>query len=808
MRTQSLSTHERRWLRADSVWQAQGCLERAVRWVATPRGCAVDQHGFLRGSVIYFGKYELLSRINIGGMAEIVKARDTSVPRERLVAIKRILPHLCDDQQYRAMFLDESRVLAQLEHASIIEAFEIGEIDDTPYIALEYIHGQDARALFHETRRGEQRIPIAIACHIVARVCEGLHHAHEQTDANGQLLGIVHRDVSLQNILLSYDGDVKLTDFGIAVSAENVARTDLGVVKGKFGYMSPEQIKGAALDRRSDVFAAGICLYELLTGERLFSGENDYKAVERVRNVDFEPPSALNRQIPSRLERVVMKALAKHPRDRYQSTNDLRRALQSFMAEANEFVSSDDLGAYMRDTFAKELSGQAPSAGRDQVTAAHPIADPITGLNAFDHLEPVSSIGFTEHVEEVTAVGPGVMAVGPAIHTVTLRPPGISSPAALGSSPRAERDIARPAPSVPPLIPRSNSIPASAPRVTPTSVLEAGAPVQRFDMDWDEEEPTTVSQGFQDIPKLPAVRSEQITRPTRAAASTQERTEARAAPTPDAQASGPYSRSMSTLEMAKPPSLISPMLVAGVFGIAALVLIVYLTRDHGVATLRLETEPKDAVVSVDGQHASGIVSPFVISELAAGVNHTILVEKPGYVSWSTRLRVRADKTFELPLVKLEPLQASAAPGRASPASIEASPEPTAAVSPTRAVSSGPSSNTEAAQARREAAAARRAERAQSRRARSHDVPADAFAIPAATQAPAKGGMGTLRINTRPWSQISIDGRPAGNTPQMNLQLKAGSHSVTLTNPDFGVSKTVVIDIKPDATVTRVLTLVP
>jgi serine/threonine protein kinase len=703
--------------------------------------------------------------------------------------------------------------LAQLEHASIIEAFEIGEIDDTPYIALEYIHGQDARALFHETRRGEQRIPIAIACHIVARVCEGLHHAHEQTDASGQLLGIVHRDVSLQNILLSYDGDVKLTDFGIAVSAENVARTDLGVVKGKFGYMSPEQIKGAALDRRSDVFAAGICLYELLTGERLFSGENDYKAVERVRNVDFEPPSALNRQIPSRLERVVMKALAKHPRDRYQSTNDLRRALQSFMAEANEFVSSDDLGAYMRDTFAKELSGQALSAARppEQVTAAHPIVDPITGLHAFDNLEPVNSIGFTEHAEEVTAVAPGVTAGGPSVHTVTLRPPAIGSPAAFGSMPLPARDTARPAPSVPPLIPRSNSIPASAPRVTPTSLVEAGAPLQRFDMDWDEEEPTTVSQGFQDIPKLPAVRSEQITRPTRAAASNQERAEAQAAATPDAHPSGPYSRSMTTLEMAKPPSLISPMLVAGVFGIAALVLIVYLTRDHGVATLRLETEPKDAVVSVDGQHATGIVSPFVISELAAGVNHTILVEKPGYVSWSTRLRVRADKTFELPLVKLEPAQGAAPAARTSmEASAEPAAEPPAAVSPTvtRAVSSHESSNTEAAQARREAAAARRAERAQSRRSRSHDAPADAFAIPAATQAPAKGGMGTLRINTRPWSQITIDGRPAGNTPQMNLQLKAGSHTVTLTNPDFGVSKTVVIDIKPDATVTRVLSLVP
>ena len=168
---------------------------------------------------------------------------------------------------------------------------------------MEYVWGQDARMLFHRARRSEQPIPIRVACYIITQVCAALHHAHEAEDAHGKPLGLVHRDVSLQNVLLSYDGAVKLTDFGIAMSAENRARTEAGIVKGKFGYMSPEQIRGEPMDRRSDVFATGICLYELLTGERLFSGESDYAAVEKVRNVQVEPPSRLTARSPRRSSR-------------------------------------------------------------------------------------------------------------------------------------------------------------------------------------------------------------------------------------------------------------------------------------------------------------------------------------------------------------------------------------------------------------------------------------------------------------------------------------------------------------------------
>jgi eukaryotic-like serine/threonine-protein kinase len=748
---------------------------------------------FFRGSVIYFGKYELLSRINIGGMAEIVKARDTTPPGDQLVAIKRILPHLCEDEQFKAMFMDESRVLAQLDHASIIRAFEIGEIEDTPYIALEYVAGQDARALFEETRRTGSRVPIGLACYIIARVCEGLHHAHEQTDANRQLLGIVHRDVSLQNILLSYDGDVKLTDFGIAVSAENEARTEVGVVKGKFGYMSPEQIKGAALDRRSDVFATGICLYELLTGERLFSGESDYKAVERVRNADVQPPSALNRQIPSGLERIVMKALAKQPRDRYQSTNDMRRALQTFMAEVNEFISQEDLAGYIRHTFADELAGleqPRPTRPSERVTASQPVAhDAVTGLSAFDDLEPVSSLRFSG--SDVAAVRQG---------SGTLPPPA--------------SDMPRMAPSVPPLIPRAESIPASAISRSPAVMLPRAA--RNVDPGWDEEEATTVSPGARAPEHPPVFGEEEVTRRLPGEDTAQGlaalRGEAPAEPANAWAYDAPYVRSVPTLQTQRPAPAISPGLVLGVFAAAALVLAAYLLRDHGVATLRLETDPRDAHVSVDGRSASGPSSPFVFTELAAGTNHDVLVEKSGYSSWSTRLRLRRDKTLELPVIKLEPLQAAppatVAPELAQPpAAPEPAPPPQAATHSLPPLAAKAPAAVRAAPRERSPAQPRDdADRSKRVVASSKHNPVVESSAPPTHAAPS--GMGTLRVNTRPWSQVSIDGKLIGNTPQMNLQLPAGTHTVVLSNPGFGVTKSLVVTIKPDETVTRVITLAP
>ncbi len=309
---------------------------------------------------IRFGKYWLLERINVGGMAEVFRAKVFGVEGfERLVAVKKILPNIAEDEEFIKMFVDEAKIAVQLNHANIAQVFDLGKEGDAYYIAMEYVHGKDLRAIFDRCREMGQPMPIAQACFIVMKVCEGLDYAHNKRDPSGRELGLVHRDISPQNILISYEGEVKIIDFGIAKAVGRVSKTQAGILKGKFGYMSPEQVRGLPLDRRSDVFSVGIVLYELLTGERLFVGESDFSTLEKVRNVEILPPSTYNRRIPEELERIVLKALAKDVEDRYQTAIDLHDELQAFMYSAGEFYSSKDLANWMKRVFAREIEEES-----------------------------------------------------------------------------------------------------------------------------------------------------------------------------------------------------------------------------------------------------------------------------------------------------------------------------------------------------------------------------------------------------------------------------------------------------------------
>jgi len=303
-----------------------------------------------------FGKYYLLERINVGGMAEVFRAKAYGVEGfERLVAVKRILPNIAEDKDFIRMFIDEAKIAVQLNHANIAQIFDLGVVDNSYYIALEHVHGRDVRAIFDRSRTLGEPMPIAQACFIIMKICEGLDYAHNKRDQSGRDLNLVHRDVSPQNILTSFEGEVKLIDFGIAKAAGKGAKTQAGILKGKFGYMSPEQVRGLPIDRRTDIFSCGIVLYELLTGERLFVGESDFSTLEKVRNVEILPPSTYNRKIPDELERIVLKALAKDVEDRYQNSIDLHDELQAFVYTAGEFYSRKDLAAWMKRTFTKEI---------------------------------------------------------------------------------------------------------------------------------------------------------------------------------------------------------------------------------------------------------------------------------------------------------------------------------------------------------------------------------------------------------------------------------------------------------------------
>ncbi|HSS00210.1 MAG TPA: serine/threonine-protein kinase, partial [Kofleriaceae bacterium] len=303
-----------------------------------------------------FGKYFLLERINAGGMAEVFRSKAFGVEGfERLVAVKRILPTIAEDKEFIRMFIEEAKLAVQLNHANIAQIFDLGVVDGSYYIALEHVHGRDLRAIFERCRDLAEAMPIAQACFVAMKVCEGLDYAHNKRDQAGRELQLVHRDVSPQNILISFEGEVKLIDFGVAKAAGASPRTQAEILKGKLGYMSPEQARGGHVDRRSDVFSCGIVLYELLTGERLFAGESDYATLDKVKNVEILPPSTYNRKIPDELERIVLKALHKDVEDRYQNAIDLHDELQAFVYTAGEFYSRKELAGWMKKTFGKEI---------------------------------------------------------------------------------------------------------------------------------------------------------------------------------------------------------------------------------------------------------------------------------------------------------------------------------------------------------------------------------------------------------------------------------------------------------------------
>ena len=310
-------------------------------------------------------------------MAEVFKAKVVGVEGfERIVALKRILPHIAEDEEFITMFIDEAKIAVQLQHANIAQIFDLGKVDDAYFIALEYVHGRDLRGLFDDLRKHGQTMPLTQVCYVIMQVCEGLDYAHNKRDSQGRALNLVHRDISPQNVLIGYEGEVKLIDFGIAKAAGKASKTQAGILKGKFGYMSPEQVRGLPIDRRSDIFALGIILHEMLTGKRLFVGESDFSTLEKVRNVEIVPPSSLNAQIPEPLERIVLKALAKDVQDRYQNALDLHDDLQAFLYSVGLFSSRKDLSVWMKRTFPAGLQVEEPPAivaSEDEIEEIEPI---------------------------------------------------------------------------------------------------------------------------------------------------------------------------------------------------------------------------------------------------------------------------------------------------------------------------------------------------------------------------------------------------------------------------------------------------
>ncbi|MBA3392481.1 MAG: serine/threonine protein kinase [Deltaproteobacteria bacterium] len=299
-----------------------------------------------------FGKYYLLGLIARGGMAEVYRAR-TQVGAKRLLAVKVMRPQLAREARFIDMFHREGQLAMMLKNRCIVETVEIGQSDGRHYIAMEYIGGRDLTQVLRRCQETQQRIPVPHAVYIAARIAEGLHFAHNLAGPDGRPLSIVNRDVSPSNVRMSYDGDVKLLDFGIAQALMKFT-SEIGILKGKFSYMSPEQIRGMPLDARTDVFSAGIILHEMLTTEKLFRGDTEFALMEKVRKAEVPPPSNFNRRVTPELDAIAQKALARDVADRYQTASQLATDLDALIAGYR--FDPKELRQFMRQLFRKEYA--------------------------------------------------------------------------------------------------------------------------------------------------------------------------------------------------------------------------------------------------------------------------------------------------------------------------------------------------------------------------------------------------------------------------------------------------------------------
>lgn len=303
-----------------------------------------------------FGDYYLLERIAVGGMAEIFKARQVGVRGfEKIIVIKRILHHLSEDPEFVEMFEDEAKIAAQLTQANIVQIYELGEVNETLYIAMEFVDGKNLRDVTKAATAKGLHLSVDQCVTIIIETLKGLDYAHRKTDSSGRPLAIIHRDMSPQNIIVSYEGETKILDFGIAKAASKISKTEIGVLKGKFSYMSPEQAAGKLIDQTSDLYATGVMFHEILTSERLFRAKSDIETLERVKEGLVYPPSEKNDQVPKELDDIVLRALAKNSRDRYASASEMLADLTRFAIDHKIGVSAQEISAFMKSLFAETI---------------------------------------------------------------------------------------------------------------------------------------------------------------------------------------------------------------------------------------------------------------------------------------------------------------------------------------------------------------------------------------------------------------------------------------------------------------------
>ena len=340
-------------------------------------------------------KYSIVEKLDAGGMAEVWKGKSSSLGFDKLVAIKRVLPNLAKNKKFIAMFLDEARLSLYLNHATVVQTFDIGVSGETYFIVMEFVDGSNLKSILDIAQDKGVRIPQEQAAYIGIEVCKGLSHAHSRKDPQGRPLGIVHRDISPPNILLSREGEVKLVDFGLAKAASQLSLTDPGVVKGKFSYLSPEAARGERVSHLTDVFATGIVMWECLAGRRLFEGATDLETVQLVRQAQVPPLRDFNPDVHPALEAVIRRALSADPRKRHENAAELAHDLAKFLFEHRLMVTSYDIGVLVKRIQQERSRRSESKPQRPATSQAQAIERMIQDeIMQFTSLEDLSKMAF------------------------------------------------------------------------------------------------------------------------------------------------------------------------------------------------------------------------------------------------------------------------------------------------------------------------------------------------------------------------------------------------------------------------------
>jgi len=425
-----------------------------------------------------FGRYLLVQRLSRGGMGEIFLSKHGLAGFEKLAVIKKVLPHLAADEQFISRFVDEAQVAIKLQHVNVAQVFEVGRVGNEYFLALEYVDGRDLRRILALLGHRRRRMPVDLALFIARELANGLAYAHRRTAADGSSLNLVHCDISPPNVLVSFEGETKVIDFGIAKSAMRATTTDPKLGFGKFGYMAPEQlIRGGVVDYRTDIYAAGVVLFELLTSTRLYEAgpQPDYRALARkVARGEFPLPSHIDRQLAP-YDDLVATALRPRPEDRYQLAAELRDAIQQCLVAVNPTISTDQLGAYMRELFADEMAAQREL--HERVASAH-----LADFQEQFHTQTISTVSFAlaqlplqppdatgpvvRHLAAQALGGPGAPAPMPSPPVILGRNAGHSGAVGRATGPHAQvaarsatpAPMGKPSPSYPVMPPATDSI--------------------------------------------------------------------------------------------------------------------------------------------------------------------------------------------------------------------------------------------------------------------------------------------------------------------------------------------------------------